>query len=88
MALAPIGPHSTVLPGQPISSEDIYKTINEIIARAPEEVILTARRVVLNIDEDYLEHILRKMDKNQIDLFIKHIQRAKLLAEKILIDLA
>lgn len=73
-------------PGSPITQESIEEIVNRIISRSPEEVILTARRVVLNIDEEYLEHILKRMDVNQIELFIAHLKRAKLVAEKELLD--
>jgi predicted Zn-dependent protease with MMP-like domain len=69
-----------------ITTESIEKIVNDMIARSPEEVVLTARRIVLNIDEEYLEHILKRMDSNQIELFIEHLKRARLVAEKELLD--
>lgn len=73
-------------PGSIITEESIAEIVNNVISRSPEEVILTARRIVLNIDEEYLEHILKRMDTNQINLFIDHLKRARLLAEKQLLD--
>lgn len=73
-------------PGSLITEQSIAQIVNDIISRSPEEVVLSARRVVLNIDEEYLEHILKRMDINQISLFIEHLKRARLLAEKQLFE--
>ena len=73
-------------PGSVITEQSIAQIVNDIISRSPEEVVLSARRVVLNIDEEYLEHILKRMDINQISLFIEHLKRARLLAEKQLFE--
>lgn len=76
----------SLVPGSIITQQSIAEIVNDVISRAPDEVVLSARKVVLNIDEEYVEHILNRMDKNQIELLINHLNRMKLLAEKILID--
>lgn len=74
--------------GEQITESSLREAIYKILSTGPEIVTLTAKNVVLNLDEDYFEHIVRRMDKEQIELLIHHIHRLKLLAEKVLIDLA
>jgi hypothetical protein len=75
-------------PGETFSESKLRKAIYDIISSGPEIVTLSAKNVVLNLNEDYFEHIVQRMDKKQIELLIHHINRLKLLAEKVLIDLA
>jgi hypothetical protein len=74
--------------GEFITEESITRLINRIIATAPELVTLSAKNVVLNLDEEYFENIVKRMKSEQIELLIVHMDRLKLLAEKVLIDRA
>ena len=88
MTICDDGGFGIIHPGEPFSVESITKIVNSIIANSPELVTLSAKRVVLNLDEQYFEDIVKRMSDNQIELLIEHIKRLKLLAEKVLIDRA
>lgn len=74
--------------GEFITEESITRLVNSIIATAPELVTLSAKKVVLNLDEEYFENVVKRMETDQIKLLISHVNRLKLLAEKVLIDRA
>lgn len=43
-------------------------------------------RIILNLDLEYIEEVLDRMDSDDLNYFLKHLHKLKLLTEKKLFD--
>lgn len=78
---------SAPLPGEPITSQSIKDFIQEQIkVQTIDNIIVSTKHITLSFDDDYIESILRKVNKRQLLALIQRLEENKLFAEKILFD--
>lgn len=74
-------------PGSRITEQSIRELVDEQIhINRHDDLVMEAKRIILSFDTEYIEDVMNKMDSPHLDIFIKHLIKVKLLAEKILFD--
>jgi len=74
-------------PGSPMTQQSVRDFIQEQIkAQQLDQLIVGTKHITLSFDDDYIEAILRKVNKRQLLALIERLESNKLLAEKILFD--
>ncbi len=78
--------------GGSILSSDINEIQGELVsiqselANRLDNIELNASRIILSMDIQYCEQIMSKMDTKNIEVFVEHLHKLKLLSEKVLLD--